>query len=87
MDDRNYQLIILGHVCKFALKCKNLYRIGPRKSVKIFTGLTPGRTSRTGAKSGEVFSGWWADGGGRGPTADEKECKNFPFMTPGLGVG
>ena len=53
MDDRNNQLIILGHVCKFALKCKNLYRIGPRKSVKIFTGLTPGRT---GAKSGEVFS-------------------------------
>ena len=47
MDDRNNQLIILGHVCKFALKCKNLYRIGPRSDVG----------GQTVAKSGEVFYG------------------------------
>ena len=47
MDDLNNQLIILGHVCKFALKCKNMYRIGPRSDVR----------GQTGAKSGEFFFG------------------------------
>ena len=47
MYDRNNQLIILGHVFKFALKCKNWYRIGPRSDVG----------GRTVAKSGEVFYG------------------------------
>ena len=34
----------LGHVCKFVLRCKNLYRIGPRCNkwdiLHVFQGLT-----------------------------------------------
>ena len=66
MDDRNIQLIILGHVCKFALDVKMciglapLYRIGPRsdgggrtgrgKVRRIFFGRTEGQTADGGQK-------------------------------------
>ena len=59
MDDRNNQLKILGHVCKFALKCKNLYRIGPSKN--MFT-IGPSPEVGEGQSQGKFFR---SDGGGR----------------------
>ena len=40
------------------------------------------KSPATGSQ-GKFFLGWWADGRGRGPTADKKERKNFPFVMPG----
>ena len=46
-------------LCKFALKHKNLYRIGPRSEVG-------GRRAegREGESQGKFFPGWKAEGGG-----------------------
>ena len=83
MDDRNFQLKILGHVCKFAL------------DVKICIGLAPGRTAEVeqgGAKSGEFF--WVRRKGGRWTKREVKTlfwgrplilmCHRFWMLLPTL---
>ena len=64
MDDRNNQLIILGNVCKFALKCKkwalkNLCKIGPR--LEVGERQSQGKFFQVGGRRTDG----WTDGGGR----------------------
>ena len=67
MNDRNNQLIILGQVCKFALKCKNRDRIGPRLDVGGQTVAKSGKFAmvgrsvgwrRVGRRRAEADGGW-----------------------------
>ena len=64
MDDKNNQLIILGH----ALKCKNLYRIGPQ---------VRGRRAERG-KVSESF----LQVGGRRAESDKNISFYFPLGMP-----
>ena len=74
LDDRNNQLIILGHACKFALKCFALKRFALKcfaLKCKHCMGLTPlywpqvgRRTSdRDNVRRSFLWSDGWADGG------------------------
>ena len=84
MDDRNNQLIILGHACKFALKCFALKRFALKcfaLKCKHHIGLTPlywpqvGR--RTGAMSVHLSVGGESDGEGHCRTADGRQTEVF----------
>ena len=67
MDDRIIQLIILGHICKFALDVKMCIGLAPRQTVEV---------GRRG-KVGRIFFG-----GMEGQTADKKRSKNFVLGSP-----
>ena len=65
-----YIIGLMSSTLLFALKCKNMYRMGPRSEVGR-------RTSDRGKVRGSFFQagGWRAE-------ADEKESFYFPLGTP-----